>query len=72
MTSSNPQMQRLVYETKPTRPKKKWGEHTAESYCPPMIAVFIGPNGPLCGVDGKPLMMKAPYYRGGGVGRKRK
>lgn len=72
MTSSNPQMQRLVYETKPTRPKKKWGEHTAESYGVPTMLALVGPNGPICGSDGEPFMIKAPYYRGAGVGRKRK
>ena len=72
MTSNNPQMERLVYETKPTKPEKKWGEHTAGSYCRPKVLAFRGPNGPINGADGKPFMVKVPYYRGAGVGRKKK
>ena len=72
MTSSNPQMVRLIEETKPTPPAKKWGDATAESYGVPTMVAFMGKNGPLCGADGKPFMVKVPYYRGAGVGRKKK
>ena len=72
MTSSNPQMVRLIEETKPCRPAKKWGDATAESYGIPNMLALVGPNGPICGSDGEPFMIKAPYYRGAGVGRKRK
>jgi len=65
----NGQFAKLIYETKPSRPAKKWGERSASSYGKPSVLIFVGPNGPI-EINGKPAMMEVPYYRGSGIGKK--